>query len=81
MIDSTAYAVDDLKTVYRVLHANLLDNIELMDSDFLTDLQRLLQREAGKDGVDVSDHGQWDAWLGQAHIPCAVRLDGRETLN
>ncbi len=81
MNSTTSYSLDELKLVYRVLHANLMDHIELMDTAFLSDLQRTLQAEARSDGVDVSDHAAWDAWLGQAHVPCALRVDGRQVLN
>lgn len=57
------YPVGDLKLVYRVMHAQLATNIELMDSQLLHDLQTILQREAAAQGVPVTDHQQWDAWL------------------
>ena len=57
------YPLDELKLIYRLLHEALPANLELMDSDLLTDLQRLLQQAAKADGVDVSLHAQWAAWL------------------
>jgi hypothetical protein len=60
------YDVGDLKTVYRVLHAHLLEHEELMDSRFFGELQRHLQAKARADGVDLADHAQWDAWLRKA---------------
>jgi len=57
------YPIDDLKSIYRVLHAQLPDHVELMDSELLHDLQRILQTRAREDGVDVSLHAQWAAWL------------------
>jgi len=57
------YADDELKLIYRILHENLAGNPELMDSDLLNDLQTLLQKKARQDGVDVSLHSQWAAWL------------------
>ena len=57
------YPLDDLKGIYRVLHGQLPQHPELMDSDLLHDLQRLLQKKAGAAGVDVSLHAQWNAWL------------------
>jgi len=57
------YADSELKLIYRILHDNLSSNPELMDSDLLTDLQTLLQQKAKQDGVDVSLHAQWSAWL------------------
>ena len=59
----SAFDVDELKLVYRILHKNLLSHMELMDADFVDVLQTWLQYRAGEDGVDVSDHAQWDAWL------------------
>lgn len=60
----------ELKTTYRVLHRNLVEYPQLMECDFLDDLQRHLQRAAQADGVDISDHGQWDAWLGGEGMVC-----------
>ena len=57
------YPLHELKGIYRVLHAQLPQYPELMDSDLLHDLQRLLQQKAGAEGVDVSLHAQWSAWL------------------
>jgi len=57
------YSLDDLKRIYRHLHSRLQEDFELMDSDLLQDLQTLLQRRAREDGVDVSVHAQWAAWL------------------
>jgi hypothetical protein len=69
------------KLIYRVLHASLMEHTELMDSVFLHDLQRTLQKQAQADGVDVADHGAWDAWLGNAAVPCEVRVDKRRTIS
>jgi hypothetical protein len=75
------YALDEWKLVYRVLHSRLKDHLELLDSHFFADLQTHLQRCAAADGVDVTDHGAWDAWLGNEPVSCAVRVAGREVLN
>jgi hypothetical protein len=53
----------DLKLVYRVLHQHLLKQHELLDSIFFHDLQTYLQQRARNEGVDLADHGQWDAFL------------------
>ena len=58
-----AYAISELSLIYSILHSQVLEHSELMDSDLLQDLQSFLQSQAAKDGVDVSDHGQWDDWL------------------
>lgn len=59
----TDYAIEDLKRAYRILHAQLPEHVELMDSELMDDLQRILQTRAREDGVDVSLHAQWAAWL------------------
>ncbi len=58
-----SFEASDLKLIYVVLHRQLMDEMELLDSDFFTELQAWLQDHARHEGVDVSDHGQWDAWL------------------
>lgn len=57
------YALDELKLVYRLLHAQLPENPDLMDSELLVDLQTHLQQAARREGVDVSLHAQWATWL------------------
>ena len=74
------YPLAEQKLVYRVLHAALMENTGLMDSEFLHDLQRSLQRQAQAEGVDVADHGAWDEWLGNTPVSCEVRVRGRRTL-
>ena len=58
------YPLADLSLVYRLLKSHVLEEQELLDSELLADLQVQLQACATRKGVDVSDHGQWDAWLG-----------------
>ncbi len=58
-----SYAISELKLIYSILHSQVLEHIDLMDSDLLQDLQSFLQSKAKADNVDVSDHGQWDIWL------------------
>ena len=57
------YELRDLKRIYRTLHGQLQQDFELMDSELLQDLQTYLQAQAKVDGVDVSLHAQWAAWL------------------
>jgi hypothetical protein len=57
------YALVDLQRIYRTLHGQLQQDLELMDSELLQDLQTCLQAQAREVGVDVSDHAQWAAWL------------------
>jgi hypothetical protein len=71
------YSVNELKLVYRILHKNLATHIELMDAD----LQSLLQKKAVADGIDIGDHGAWDAWLGNNVVACQIRNENRTLLN
>jgi hypothetical protein len=74
-------SIEDLKLVYRVLHAHLTEHVELVDSELFSSLQALLQQFAKTDGVDVTDHQAWDAWLGNPNAaPCEVRLEMRRQL-
>ena len=57
------YALAELKLIYRLLHGQLPEQPALMDSQLLHDLQIHLQQQARADGVDVSSHGEWAAWL------------------
>lgn len=60
------YSLQELKLIYRTLHAALPLNPELMDAALLDDLQRHLMARARDEGVDVTLHAQWAAWLGEA---------------
>lgn len=77
MID---YPLAEQKLVYRVLHRQLADFPELMDGEFLHDLQRSLQKQAMCEGIDVSDHGAWDEWLGNVPVSCEVRVGRRRVI-
>ena len=57
------YPLEELKKIYLMLHAQLANDVELMDSELLHDLQTILQTQARAAGVDVSHHAQWAAWL------------------
>lgn len=74
------YPLSELKLVYRVLHGSLMQHIDLMDADLLGDLQAHLRAVASTDGVDTSDHGAWDAWLGNKAVSCEDRVARRERL-
>ena len=74
------YPLAERKLVYRVLHRHLAEHPELMDGDFLSDLQTALQQAAQSEGIDVGDHGAWDAWLGNEVTACDVRMKGRKVL-
>lgn len=81
--DAVVAALDgeELKLIYRVLHQHLAEHPELMDTDFLIELQSHLQRRAKAEGVDVSDHGAWDRWIGNDNaIPCDERMKRRRVI-
>lgn len=59
----TDYPLTELKLIYNLLHANVQSHFELMDSELLSDLQKHLQTSATLEGVDVTHHAQWKAWL------------------
>jgi hypothetical protein len=63
------FEIAELKVVYRALHQHLLQHPELMDTDFLSQLQRWLQTVAAQQGVDVGDHAAWAAWLADGGAP------------
>jgi hypothetical protein len=72
----------EMKLVYRTLHAHLAEHLELMESEFFSELQRGLQANAKSAGVDVTDHAAWDAWLGNANAAtCDERVAGRRVLS
>jgi hypothetical protein len=73
-------SLDEKKLIYRALHRSLTEYPDLMDSPFLDELQRDLQRHAQADGVDVADHGAWDAWLGNEAVGCDVRVARRRVI-
>ncbi|MEJ2398396.1 MAG: hypothetical protein P8Z67_09120 [Gammaproteobacteria bacterium] len=63
MTDLTQYPLQELKLIYRLLHAQLPQQPQLIDSHLLEELQAYLQQQASTDGVDVSHHAQWARWL------------------
>jgi len=77
----SAFDATDLKLIYRTLHGSLMDNIELMDSEFLHEHQTWLRSVARSQGVDTSDHGQWERWLGGREVACEQRMAGRQNLS
>ena len=68
------FRLDELRLVYRILHSQLMTNLELMDADFFQELQDWLQYAAQGQGVDVGDHAQWAAWLDASSVPHEVRV-------
>jgi hypothetical protein len=72
--------LSERKLVFRVLHAHLADHTDLMDAKLLDDLQRSLEAAAKAEGVDVTDHGAWDRWLGNDPTACDVRRANRRTI-
>lgn len=55
--------LNELKLIYKVLHSQLREVPELMETQFVIELQTFLQNRAGDDGVDVGVHGDWENWL------------------
>lgn len=77
-----ALDADELRLIYRVLHQHLSEHPELMDTDFLLELQSYLQRRAIAERVDISDHSKWDAWIGNHDSPpCEDRLTRRRRID
>jgi hypothetical protein len=76
----TDYPLSERKLVYRVLHKSLIDHPELLDGTFLDALQADLQAAALADGVDLTDHAAWDAWLGNDPVACPVRVANRRVI-
>jgi hypothetical protein len=74
------YSQGDLKLIYRVLHRHLAQHPDLLDSQFFEDLQRNLHKQADEEGVDVSDHGAWDEWLGNLPVSCSERMKKRSVI-
>ena len=77
----STYSTRELKLVYRVLHAQLMEHLELLDSEFFAELQTYLHEAARNDGVDVSHHAAWDTWLGNTATPSKARVLTRSALN
>ena len=76
----TRYPLAELKLVYRMLHAQLTECPELLDSELLLDLQKHLQLQARREGVDPTDHAQLDRWLGNAAASCESRVSQRRVI-
>jgi hypothetical protein len=58
-----AHSLEELRLVYRALHKELARFPDLLDTHFLIELQNFLQRKAAADGVDMTVHSEWEAWL------------------
>ena len=63
MTSLVQYPLQELKLIYRLLHSQLPQHPQLLDSELLQDLQTYLQQQAAQDGVDISHHAQWARWL------------------
>lgn len=65
--------------LFRQLHAADLADFDALDEDdMLLTLQSFLQARARAEGVDVTNHSEWDAWLGVTNAPsCAQRFASR----
>ena len=69
MKNITDYPLNELKLIYNLLHANVQLHFQLMDSELMFDLQKHLQSSAAKEGIDVTHHAQWKAWLDNQPFP------------
>lgn len=71
--------LEELKTLHRALWNDLKRNgtlgVDEEASDLLHDLQTVLQREAQREGVDISIHSEWAAWAGLDSPGCSLRRD------
>ena len=59
------FDVDELKLVYVTLHGTLRRVPDLIDSKFLEELQSHLHTLAKIDGIETTNHSQWEKWLGK----------------
>jgi hypothetical protein len=71
------YPIEELKLIYRILHRQLVQHTELLDAQLFEDLQTHLQKRAMFEGIDIGDHGAWDAWLGNEVVDCSARMVNR----
>lgn len=65
--------------LFRQLHSGGAAAFEALDEDdMLSTLQGYLQRRAAAEGVDVTNHAEWDAFLGVTDAPsCEARFEAR----
>ena len=59
----TQTSLKDWKLVYLVLYKNIGDNPELMDVEFFSQLQTILQKHAENQRINPLDHDEWIEWL------------------
>lgn len=59
----TQYDLKELKLVYLTLYNSILKTPELIDLEFMSDLQKYLQGKTEKIGLDPLDHDTWINWL------------------
>lgn len=71
-------SLDQLKRIYTALFCRLQTGgcqsfQELERDDLLLDIQGHLQKQAAAQGVDCTDHAEWEAFLGITHPPTCPR--------
>ncbi len=72
-------SLEQAKRVYTALFCRLQTGgctsfSELDQDDLLLALQTFLQREAAAQGIDATDHGEWERFLGITHpVSCPRR--------
>ncbi len=57
------YPLKEMKLLYTVLHKSVPQHPALMDVKWLFDLQHYLMLQASNEGIDVTLHTEWAAWL------------------
>jgi hypothetical protein len=72
---SINWTLPPVKGLYRTLFTQLRADpgVDLDESNCLMDLRVFLQRTAQQDGVDVTHHAAWEAWLvNEVPVPCEL---------
>ena len=57
------YDLKEWKVIYLTLYNSILKTPEIIDLEFMSDLQKYLQGKAEKIGLDPLDHDTWINWL------------------
>lgn len=70
-------SLDEVKDIYRALFRAMdLRSGDIDRADTLMDLQTFLYAEAGRRGVDLANHAEWERFLGTPEEeirPCEIR--------
>lgn len=65
-------SLEQLKRIYTALYCRLQTGgcrsfVDFDDDDLLLTIQSYLQKEAAVEGVDCTDHAEWEAFVGITH--------------